>query len=285
MFVPAAVVLVLTAAPAMAATRQVSSGNYYFQDGTTGSRMQIVVKKGDQLVVTIAQAPVADFLGAHTVDVDEMNIHSGDLALGQTFTTPPLNKVGNFLLFCDRHRNMGHTSRLIVQAPAAKATPTSTDAAGPAPAVGGTTVGGREPVPLTADPIPLPALTAPPLAVALPTLAPVGVGEADDVQLKAAGVDPDSLEGLIGRNVGGDQPWTRALWFLIIATVPVLAVAIATVVRARRLAAAAAPETAAPKRRGTSASSSGRRSSSGRSPRSSRPKASASVRKSDGRRR
>jgi hypothetical protein len=284
MLVIAAGGIVLTAGPATAATRQVSSGNYYFQDGTTGSRMQIVVKKGDQLVVTIAQAPVADFLGAHTVDVDEMNIHSEDLALGQTFTTPPLNKTGNFLLYCDNHRDRGHTTRLIVQAPAASATPKPTGASGPASTHGDLIGSSQDPVPLTADPIPLPALTAPPLIVAQPTLAPVGVGQADEIQLEAAGVDPDSLEGLIGRNLGGNQPWTRALWFTLIAAVAVIGVAIGAVVRGARLAGAA-PEVAASKRRGTAASSSGRPRSSGRSGRSSRPKASASAQKSGGRRR
>ena len=273
--------LLLTATPVIGATHQVSSGNSYFQDNATGSRQQIAVNKGDQITVTIAEAPVAAFLGAHTVDIDEMNVHSGDLTIGQTFTTPPLTKVGSFALYCDNHRNQGHLTRLVVKAPPAEPTsepanPSASDPADP----GSGAVGGQEVVPLTGQPIPLPALAIP---TAAPTSAPAGVGEATPQQLRAAGVDPDSLEGLIGRNVGGNQPWTRALWFLLIGGVAVIGAAVVAMVRGRSLAALAAAQTA--KRSRTDESSSGPRRSSGRSRKSSPRKASASGRKSRGRRR
>ncbi len=273
--------LLFTAAPVLGATSQVSSGNYYFQDNATGSRQQVAVNRGDQITVTIAEAPVAAFLGAHTVDIDEMNIHSGDLTIGQTFTTPPLTKVGSFTLYCDNHRNMGHLTRLVVKAPPANSTPRPADPSAPAPADSGSgAVGGQEVVPLTSQPIPLPALAIP---TAAPTSAPAGVGEATSQQLRAAGVDPDSLEGLIGRSVGGNQPWTRALWFLLIGAVAAAGAAVIAMVRGRSLAALAAAQTA--KRSRTVESSSGPRRSSGRSRKSSPRKASASGRKSGGRRR
>ncbi len=280
--VPAVVGMILAATPALAETHQVTSGNYYFQDNSTGSRSQIFVRVGDQIVVTVAEAPVAAFLGAHTVDVDELNIHSGNLTLGQTFTTPPLRKAGTFTLYCDNHRNMGHHARLVVKAAPAPSTPqpgqpsqapTSDDSAS-------SNSGLLQQVPLTGQPIPLPALTVPSTA---PTTEPAGVGEANPQQLRAAGVDPDSLEGLIGREVGGNQPWTRALWFLLIGGLVAVAAAVVAMVRGRSLAAITATEAA--KQSGTAASSSGRRSSSGRSRKSIRPKASASARKSRGRRR
>jgi len=276
-------VLWATAAPAVAATRQVSSGNYYFQDNETGSRQQVVVNKGDQITVTIAEAPVAAFLGAHTVDIDEMNVHSGDLTIGQTFTTPALTKVGTFSLYCDNHRNMGHQTRLVVKAPPVESTPAPTQDSEPAPAGDASSNGSNllQPVPLTGQAIPLPALTVPTPAPA--TAEPAGVGEASPGQLRAAGVDPDSLEGLIGRNVGGNQPWTRALWFLLIGGVAAVGAAVIAIVRGRSLAAVAAVREA--KRSGTAQSSSGPRRSSGRSRKSSPRKASASGRKSGGRRR
>jgi hypothetical protein len=274
--------LLFAAAPALGAARQVSSGNYYFQDNATGSRQQVVVNRGDQVVVTIAEAPVAAFLGAHTVDIDELNVHSGDLTIGQTFTTPPLTKVGTFTLYCNNHRNQGHLTRLVVKAPPAKPAEESADPAASAPgADAGPGTATAQPVPLTGQAIPLPALTIP---TAAPTTSePAGVGEATPQQLRAAGIDPDSLEGLIGRNVGGNQPWTRALWFLLIGGVAVTGAAVIAIVRGRSLAAVAAARAAKSSR--TAESSSGPPRSSGRSRKSSPRKASASGRKSGGRRR
>ncbi len=256
------VVVVLLAAAALALasvagaeTRRVSIRNYYFEDEKTGDRSKMVVQKGDQITFTVREGVYPP----HTVDVDELNIHSGDLLLGETYTTPQLNRVGNFLLYCRPHRERGHVARLIVQAPVMPTT------APPATARPSAAPGATAAAPV-ATATPAPASPTP-----TPTLAPVGVSKASPEELsRPVAVDPDSLEGLTG-NVRPNEPWTRALWFLLIAAVPVLALAGLAI--SRELT------------RGSSPSSSGPRRSSARSPRSSGRKASGSGRKSRGPRR
>jgi hypothetical protein len=48
------------------------------------------------------------------VEVDELGIHSGSLAAGETFTTPPIGKAGTFILYCKPHDQRGHKTTLIV---------------------------------------------------------------------------------------------------------------------------------------------------------------------------
>lgn len=246
--------IVALAGVAGAETRRASIGNYYFEDDRTGDRSKIVVVRGDQVAFTVREGVYPP----HTVEVDELDIHSGDLLLGETYTTPPLNRVGNFLLYCRPHRERGHVARLIVQAPPAATTSAPATAAPTAVAAPATTAAAVT----TSTPAPTPS----------PTLAPVGVSKASTEDLeRPVAVDPDSLEGLTG-NVRSRDPWTRALWWLLIATVPI--VGAAAFALSRGLAAT-----------GSSPSSSGRRRSTARSPRSSARKASASGRRSPGRRR
>lgn len=240
--------------PAWSATRQASIGNYYYEDDATGSRKQIVVRQGDQVRFTVREGVYPP----HTVDIDELNIHSPGLLLGETFTTPVLDRAGTFRVYCRPHEERGHFSSLVVQAAATPA-PTAAGTAAPAAPAG---VGGA---PVT------PAPTVTPVALATPTLAPVGVGRASAQELeRPQAVDPDSLEGLTGRT-RSTAPWTRALWFLLIASVPIVGAAGFAV--SRELARAT----------GSSPSSSGPRRSPARSPRSSGPKASGSGRTSRGR--
>lgn len=261
--VAVALIVVATVAAADVAgaeTRQASIRNYYFEDDKTGDRSKIVVNRGDQIAFTVREGVYPP----HTVDVDELNIHSGDLLLGETYTTPQLNRVGNFLLYCRPHRERGHVARLIVQAPVTSTTgpPATTAPSAAAPGA-------------TAAAAPVATVTPASSTTPSPTLAPVGVSKASPEELdRPVAVDPDSLEGLTG-NVRPNEPWTRALWFLLIASVPLVGVAILAV--GRELARAGA--------RGSSPLSSGPRRSPARSHRSSARKASGSARKSRGRRR
>ena len=217
--------LLLLGGAAGAETRQASIGNYYFEDDATGDRMKLVADVGDQFTFTVRQGAATP----HTVEVDELDIHSGDLLLGQTYTTPPLTKVGNFNLYCRRHESRGHHARLIVRAkavttPKPTAQPTAAPARTSTPAVAPAVSATQAP---TATPAPTPS----------PTLAPVGVGTAPRGSL-ARTPAPDSLEGLTGVNRSNEIPWTRAVWWLLVSTVPIVGVAAYALRRSATLHAA-----------------------------------------------
>jgi hypothetical protein len=57
-------------------------------------------------------------------------------------------------------------------------------------------------------------------------LTPVGVGKADPQSLaRAPAPEPGSLDDLIGRRQApGAVPWTRAVWLLLMASVPIVSV-------------------------------------------------------------
>ena len=117
--VAVALMLAAPAIPARAALREVSVGNYYFQDDASGNRAQIVVDRGDQVRFTIREAAFSP----HDVRVDELGIRSGDMQLFETFTTEPLDVVGTFRLYCNRHKdNPGqpHVAQLVVRSERAR---------------------------------------------------------------------------------------------------------------------------------------------------------------------
>jgi plastocyanin len=246
---------------AVAETHRVSVGNYWYEDDVQRDRTKIVVRRGDQITFTIRETVYPP----HTVDVDELNIHSPGLLLGETYTTPVLDKVGNFKLYCRPHEARGHHTRLIVEA-AATATPV------PKATASATTLA----PPRTAAAPDAPATTGQSTPTPVATLAPVGVGKAKPEDLRRpVAVDPDSLEGLTGR-ARSDAPWTRAVWFLLIGAVPIVGAGVFAL--RREFVRAAATSSSA-------RSSRGRERSPARSPRSSKQKASGSGRTSRGRRR
>ena len=198
---------------ASADTRQSSVGNYYFEDDANGDRTKLVVDEGDQITFTVRQGAATP----HTVEVDELDIHSGDLLIGQTYTTPPLRQPGNFKLYCRRHDERGHNTRLIVRtaaSPTPKPTPrrTGTPSSTSAPTSAAVAT-------MSAAPSPSPS------ASPRSTLAPVGVGTAPPGSLARSTPDPDSLAGLTGVRRSNEIPWTRALWWLLIASVPIVGAA------------------------------------------------------------
>jgi plastocyanin len=249
--------IVLAALPALARTHQASIGNYWYEDDQQHDRTRIVVAAGDQITFTVREGVYPP----HSVNVDALNIHSPELLLGETYTTPALRKPGIYRLYCRAHEDRGHFTRLVIQAPRATASPApATPRASRPPAAG-------------ASAAPSPTAT---VASATPaaTLTPVGVGKATKAELaQPIRRDPNSLEALTGRT-RSTALWTRSLWWLLIAAVPIVGVAAYALRReAARVSAGTAP------------SSSGRRRSSGRSPRSSPRKASGPSRTSRGRRR
>jgi plastocyanin len=214
--VGAAVTCALIAAPgARADTHQVTVGNFYFEDDQQRDRTKLVVDVGDQITFTVRQASYPP----HTIDVDELDIHSDDLFVGQTYTTPPLRRPGNFYLYCRPHEARGHHTRLIVRA-AAPATPKATARATTAPARS------AAPAPATTATGGTPTPTPSAASSSTPALAPVGVGTAAPGSLtRTLEPDPDSLEALTGVQRSNEIPWTRAVWWLLLASVPIVATA------------------------------------------------------------
>ena len=232
----AGLLVLLVPIPAEARRREVSVGNYWFEDDETGARNQLVVDEGDQIRFTIREAAYPP----HSVVIDEYGLDSGYLVLFQTYTTPPLEKPGRFELYCRAHRDRGHRATLIVKARASSAP--SPGGSAPAPPQKKKPAQTTEATPSADAPTegPSPAVTAPTAAQPVQptpggTLAPVGVGEATDRRRPPP--DPDSLAGLLGRRFGGDAPWTTAVWLALIAMVPIGAAAVYAIRRERGRAA------------------------------------------------
>ena len=112
-----AVVLAITsavaiAAPALAALVNVSVGSYFYEDATVGDG-QVVINAGDQLKFTFVDGGKGT---PHTVEIDELGIHSGAVGTGNTFTTGAITQPGTYVLYCKPHRNRGHETTLVVLA-------------------------------------------------------------------------------------------------------------------------------------------------------------------------
>lgn len=255
-FAASAIAVGFASPPADASLREVAVGNFYFEDSTTGDgRVEAV--QGDQLRFTVYDGGPGT---PHTVEVDELGIHSGSLASGETYTTPPLSTPGTFVLYCRPHVNRGHRAELVVRAsstgttttrPATTSPPTTTTAptgggsattatttratatttAAGAPTGSATTASSASATPDAADP---PAAVEP--GSTETTLVPVGRGEADAEDLSRP-VDPDSLAVALGRPAARRGPWTRSVRLAVLALVAMVAAAVLAAVRGRRLSA------------------------------------------------
>ena len=211
--------VVALVAPAWAALRDVDIGNYYFEDVATGERKVITVNEGDQIRFTVRQ----ETYPPHDVVIDGYgpDYQSGQLLLLETFTTPPLNKPGTFALYCRAHRRRGHEAKLVVKensppAPAASSTPTKKSSAkpqgSPAPSASATAIGTTPASP-----------GAVPSSIATATLAPAGHSVAAD--RRVASPDANSLAGILGRDIGGGEPWTTAVRTWLLAAIPIAGLA------------------------------------------------------------
>ena len=96
--------------PAGASLRQIAVGNFYFEDETVGDG-KVVAQVGDQLRFNVLDGGPGT---PHTVEVNELGIHSGSLGAGETFTTPPISTAGTFILYCKPHDQRGHKTTLVV---------------------------------------------------------------------------------------------------------------------------------------------------------------------------
>lgn len=108
--------------PAEAALQEIAVGNFYFEDATVGDG-KVEARVGDQLRFSVLDGGPGT---PHTVDVDELGIHSGTLGAGKTFTTPPIDKAGTFILYCKPHDQRGHKTTLIVSPASTSPTPVPT---------------------------------------------------------------------------------------------------------------------------------------------------------------
>lgn len=220
-------VALVSASPASADTHQASIGNYYFEENEQLDRKKIVVDAGDQVTFTVVEG----VFPPHTVEVDDLKIHSGDILLGQSYTTPPLTEPGNYFLYCRPHEDRGHHTRLIVRAAArGGSSPTSKPAPDERARSGSTSGDSSEPK--IAGNEATPSVSAKPSDS--PTLAPVGISKADPSALeRPLRADPDSLESLTGRSIDNTVPWTRALWQLALAAVAIAGIGVFAYLRAR----------------------------------------------------
>ena len=220
--------------PAAASLRQIAVGNFYFEDESVGDGT-VVAQVGDQLRFSVLDGGPGT---PHTVDVDELGIHSGSLASGETFTTPPISKAGTFVLYCKPHDQRGHKAALVVTGtpittattapsttttgPATSttskptattkppATTTTTQRAAGVPASSATTTTTR---PVTTTAAPGTTSTVGGTGAAGPTSADPGTGSttiettpAGSAPVQGAGVDADDAAALVpvGRGTVGD---------------------------------------------------------------------------------
>jgi plastocyanin len=126
-------VVLAWAAIAQAAVSDVRVGNFYFEDGSVGDG-QIVITAGDQLRFIVEDSGPGT---PHTIDIDAFGVHSGNMAKGETFTTPALTEPGTYALYCSLHRNRGHETTLVILA----APGTTTTTASPTTTTTTTTTG------------------------------------------------------------------------------------------------------------------------------------------------
>jgi len=227
--------------PAAAALREVAVGNFYYDDATPGDGM-VEADQGDQLRFTVYDGGPGT---PHTVEVDELGIHSGSLAAGETFTTPALDTPGTYTLYCQPHQNRGHRATLVVRA-GSTATTSAPSTAAPttgapttaAPSGSPTTAGSDSSTAGPASTAVVPGGPAPgddtSAAATTSTLAPVGRGEADERAITARPVDPDSLEAALGRPAARKGPWTRSIRLALLVLMPMLAAAAIAATRGSR---------------------------------------------------
>lgn len=115
---------VAIAAPALAGVVNVSVGSYFYEDATVGDG-QVVINAGDQLQFTFVDGGKGT---PHTVEIDELGIHSGAVGTGNSFTTGAITQPGTYVLYCKPHRNRGHITTLVVLAVDSTTTTTTTQA-------------------------------------------------------------------------------------------------------------------------------------------------------------
>lgn len=182
---------VLGAHAAYGALVEVKVGNFYYDDQSVGDG-KVEATVGDQLRFVVQDGGPGT---PHTVDVDELDIHSGSLPSGSTFTTPALGRAGTFRLYCKPHDRRGHVATLVVYNADGSLPAATTTTAAPAP----TTTAAPAPQPTT-SPSPTAApqtTTVSPKASASPittaaNAAPVSAAATTSSTVPSAGSPPDT---------------------------------------------------------------------------------------------
>jgi plastocyanin len=113
------------AAPAVAATRTVRVGSFYFDDSTPGDG-RVEVDAGDKITFTFPEST------KHSAKVDKL-FDSHERANGQTFTTTSLTHPGTYLLYCTVHGAQTHSATLVIRAAGTSPSPSPSPAPPPPP--------------------------------------------------------------------------------------------------------------------------------------------------------
>lgn len=214
-----AISAVASTGTARAALIEVHLGSTYYEDATVGDG-KIEVRQGGQIQF------ITDDSGTggrpHTVEVDELGIHSGSLTTGQTYTTPAIQQAGTFKLYCKFHENAGHWTTLVVLS---NATATTTTAA-PITTTTSASSASKSTATTSASGTPTDGSgtsTATSIAAADTALAPTGLGQASDETMGAVPVNPRSLEAVLGRPPATRGPWTRSVRMALLGLLPLWA--------------------------------------------------------------
>lgn len=242
---------VAVAGAVMAATVNVQVGSYYFEDATVDDG-KVVASVGDQLRFTIDDGGLDG--KPHSVNVDELGIHSGALLKGSTYVTAVLDKPGTYVLYCVFHRTSNdHFTTLVVtgsvstgtpstpaptRTPAPSPPPVPTSTPGPGSTPTSTAAGGSSQGPAATS---VPGSTSAPAASAAgasTALASAADGSADPAATAspsaAPGESPSDGGGLLPPGVTGpgELTWLRSVGIALAALVPIVLVALLAARRA-----------------------------------------------------
>lgn len=225
------------AGTALAATVNVSVGNYYFEDATVGDG-KVTATVGDQLRFTVVEG------AGHTVTISALGIDSGQLPMGAVYVTPKLTTPGTYSLICTTHRARNHATTLVVlaasggggggggSATTTTAKPTVTTAATTTTAPGATVPGDTT---SSAGSTGVPATSISGSTASTPA---DGTATSDSA---TAGSTDSTAEGElpVGVTVDDSTPWMRGVWVALVALPLFAAIGAAADLMSRDRAAAA----------------------------------------------
>ncbi len=197
--------------PAEAALQEIAVGNFCFEDATVGDG-KVEARVGDQLRFSVLDGGPGT---PHTVDVDGLGIHSGSLGAGKTFTTPPIDKAGTFILYCKPHDQRGHKTTLIVSPASTSTTPVPTTPT-TAPTTTTTTKATATTKPPTTTTTANPSAGSSPTTTARPTTTATGApgtattGQSTTSSSSATGTSAATGAGADATSTSGSAPATPA---------------------------------------------------------------------------
>ena len=108
-----AVLLIGSAVPTRAATRDVRVGTCFYEDATPGDG-EVAIDAGDSITFRFPET------NEHTATVNGM-FDSGSRANDQTYTTAALTRPGRYTLYCSIHSSATHSATLVIRSRATSA--------------------------------------------------------------------------------------------------------------------------------------------------------------------